>query len=192
MFTSIKNRTKGFTLIELLVVIAIIGILSSVVLASLGTARQKARDATRISDMGNMKLAIELLYDTTQNYSANLEGTPAAITMAGSVGATSMGGRVVPTYIAALPTDPSTSPAQGYVYVGANVGATAVCSTVFPAGCAGYVLGATLETANNVLQRDSTSMNLVNFVNSAGILCTQAALTGVEGGTERCYNLNNN
>lgn len=56
---------KGFTLIELLVVIAIIGILSSVVLASLNTARVKARDAQRVSDVRQIQLALEFFYDNS-------------------------------------------------------------------------------------------------------------------------------
>lgn len=61
-------RERGFTLIELLVVIAIIGMLSSVVLASLNSARAKARDARRISDMKQVQLALELFYDQVGKY----------------------------------------------------------------------------------------------------------------------------
>lgn len=52
----------GFTLIELLVVISIIGLLSSVVLASLNNARAKARDATRLSEVIQIRNAVNLYY----------------------------------------------------------------------------------------------------------------------------------
>ncbi|MEN9621939.1 MAG: hypothetical protein RLZZ67_373 [Candidatus Parcubacteria bacterium] len=58
------NKTKGFTLIELLVVIAIIGILSSVVLASLNTARGKGADAAIKSSLNNMRAQAENVYDS--------------------------------------------------------------------------------------------------------------------------------
>ncbi len=54
---------KGFTLIELLVVIAIIGILSSVVLASLNSARNKGADAAIKSTLANARAQAELYYD---------------------------------------------------------------------------------------------------------------------------------
>jgi len=57
------NKNKGFTLIELLVVIAIIGVLSSVVLASLNSARAKGADAAVKSNLNNIRAQAELVYD---------------------------------------------------------------------------------------------------------------------------------
>lgn len=63
---------RGFTLIELLVVIAIIGILASVVLASLNTARDKGADAAIKSNINNARAQAELYYDTNSNSYANV------------------------------------------------------------------------------------------------------------------------
>jgi prepilin-type N-terminal cleavage/methylation domain-containing protein len=59
---------RGFTLIELLVVIAIIGILSTIVLVSLNSARKKGRDARRVADVRQLQLALELYYDKYNGY----------------------------------------------------------------------------------------------------------------------------
>jgi len=63
-----KNFIQGFTLIELLVVIAIIGILSSVVLASLNSARAKGQDAARMADVKSLKTAMEMYYNDNGGY----------------------------------------------------------------------------------------------------------------------------
>lgn len=70
----LKNETRGFTLIELLTVITIIGILASVVIPSLTGAREKARDAKRITEVSQIVLGIELYYNACgRQYPATLD-----------------------------------------------------------------------------------------------------------------------
>jgi general secretion pathway protein G len=85
-----KSRIKkdqGFTLIELLVVIAIIGLLSSIVLASVASAKVKARDAERVSQIHSIRNALELYRNANGSYPANLTS-------------------IAPKYISAVPIDP--------------------------------------------------------------------------------------
>ncbi len=59
---------KGFTLIELLVVIAIIGLLSTLAVIALGSAREKSRDAKRVADLKQVQTALELYYTENGEY----------------------------------------------------------------------------------------------------------------------------
>ncbi len=63
-----RIRASGFTLIELLVVISIIGLLSSIVLTSVNSARAKARDARRIADLNQIRTALEFYFDANGYY----------------------------------------------------------------------------------------------------------------------------
>jgi len=63
----LKNR-KGFTLIELLIVITIIGILASMVLASLDNSRFRAYDASIKADLSHLRASAELVYTNLGNY----------------------------------------------------------------------------------------------------------------------------
>ena len=95
-FFNKKTGQRGFTLIELLVVIAIIGILATIVLVSLNSARQKARDTRRVSDLRQIQLGEEIYYNSNGTYAATL----ATLASGGA--------------IAAVPNDPSDGSAYAY------------------------------------------------------------------------------
>lgn len=176
-----KDSKSGFTLIELLVVIAIIGILASVVLVSLNTARQKARDSRRVADMRTIQLALSMYYDSNNAYPVlavgDLSGTAANLT----------------TYVQGgkLPCDPSIPTAS----CGANGGNGYVYYS--PAGGASYHLGAALESGTHAQlanDADSTSGFVANDTTSLTGNNTCGVVLNANytwGATNACYDLTN-
>jgi type II secretion system protein G len=130
------THTRGFTLIELLVVIAIIGLLASIILASLNSARQRGRDARRIADIREIQNALELYDEACRSYPNSLSTSannncPAGVTLGG--------------FLATIPTDPYS--ANSYLYTAFGSGAA----------CTSYHLGAELELAQTLGSDTSTS-----------------------------------
>lgn len=123
-----NKKKKGFTLIELLVVIAIIGLLASIVLVSVNSARVKARDTKRIADLKQIQLALEMHYETNNSYGGTnglgdvetTECTPLPSSLSN---------------LSSVPTDPKDGSAYQYGWGGATD--------------ENYILVATLENSDN-------------------------------------------
>jgi len=113
------RKRKGFTLIELLVVIAIIGLLSTLAVVSLNSARQKGRDAIRVSDVKQITTALEMYYQDAGSYPTDADGatlgdaTHECIDSDGFAAATCDGATV---YMDAIPADPGSN---AYTYTSA-------------------------------------------------------------------------
>ena len=138
------NKRGGYTLIEVLMVIAIIGILSTSILAGLGSSRAKARDARRVTDLRNVQLVLERYYQTYNVYPKMSEtiGSDETLTWAElsniltSKELETGGETQMPTK---LPKDPLFG--SGWTYYYGTNGQT-------------YVIGAKLETKDQALDDD--------------------------------------
>ena len=108
MLQVFTKKHRGFTLIELLVVIAIIGILSSIVLVSMGGAKKSARDGVRKADMRQIITAQEMYYGANDAYFTSAS-YPTAIG----------------TYMPKTPTDPGTGT---YVWIDNTADAQKFCA----------------------------------------------------------------
>lgn len=139
------SHNRGFTLIELLVVVAIIGLLASIVIASLNTARQKGRDARRVADIRQLQHALELCNDS--NTGACQYGYPSSTTPTASTS-------TLASYIGALPKDPSTGRAYAYISLGPTAGPY----------CTGYHMGAVLENTSNTALNSAAKLAAVATV----------------------------
>ena len=127
---------KGFTLIELLIVIAIIGLIASLSVAAVNNAKQKSRDARRLSDIKQVQSGLDMYLSDKGFYPNDPIGTPKP--MLGRVGAKTLsnGNGWSDTisgamYIGIVPADPL--PTQNYNY------------TVSGSGNSWYTITFTLE-----------------------------------------------
>ena len=144
---------KGFTLIELLVVISIIGVLSTLAVVSLNNARQKARDAKRVSDIKQVQTALELYFVDEQSYP--VQGSNTAMILIGSDlydcldsnGFSAACSADDTTYMGQVPTNP-TPGASAYGYHSTNADGTDCTSGT----CISYEIDFELEGQTGALE----------------------------------------
>lgn len=113
-----KSLRKGFTLVELLVVVSLVGILATLVLANLNSARQRGRDAQRKSDLKNIATALRLYYNDYGTYPNSSSGKIMGCGVNGNTecswgGAFTAGSN---TYMSVLPNDPLSGQDYRYTY----------------------------------------------------------------------------
>jgi type II secretory pathway pseudopilin PulG len=148
-YNSLMKKTiqshRAFTLVELIVSIGIIVLITGIVVANLTSSRVKARDAKRISDVGQIQLALELYFDRCKQYPAFVKpnagpGDPATITLTTDLnnGCPDSPSITFGSYLSKLPTPPA---GTTYDYV--------VNDDSRPTD---YYLHVTLESTNDVVR----------------------------------------
>lgn len=145
---------KGFTLIELLVVIAIIGLLSTLAVVALGSARQKSRDAKRLSDIKQVQTALELYYTDNNAYPTAAtavtlgDGTHACLNSSGFAAS-----GCASAYMGLVPTDPQSTGL--YSYISAD-GTTYTITATLEGTTGGLSAGSINATPSGIVSATST------------------------------------
>ena len=169
----ITSHKRGFTLIELLVVIAIIGVLAGVVLTSLGTARQKARDAQKLAQIRDVQVALENYFDANGEYPGHT--TPG------------LAGLVTAGLMPVLPTPPA---GATFAYKAFTDKGLTACADSTSATCLHYQLGVNMETTGGGLASDR-DFEYVDADNIDGLstLAACASEAAIAAAADKCYDI---
>jgi len=145
------TNKRGFTLIELLVVIAIIGLLATLAVVALNNARQKSRDAKRVSDIKQIQTALELYYSDQSGYPS-----PGTYTLGlgmsclgtGGFGTASTATQCGSPYMGLIPSNPLPNGAS-YIYQTGSSNAYTITFTL-ESGTGGLPAGARTADQNGM------------------------------------------
>lgn len=167
------SLSKGFTLLELLVVIGIIGLLASILVVNLTSARRRARDTKRIADIRNLQTAAEDYYGKNGKYPATI--------------ADLVTGGQIPTW----PLDPLAPPGTACT---ANSDPCYWYAVYTPTGALGpqsYHFGASLEDAGSQLLNQDRDCNSITGTSCPFVAAYTNGFNGADatgcGGTVNRY-----
>jgi len=110
------TRRRGFTLIEVLIAVSIVAVLSVIGIVSFSSVNARSRDTKRISDLEQVRSALEMYRSDKGSYPA---GTGSFSTL------DSLNSTLVTTYLPTIPTDPKSTVASPIEYYYSPVGASA-------------------------------------------------------------------
>ncbi len=173
------SKNNGFTLIELLMVVAIIGLLSSLVLISIDTARAKSRDTSRVQAIKQIQNALQLYFIANGAFPPGNE--------------TNLSASLVPLYISSIPNDPSGG-ANVYQYQ-ALTSPTSGGTCNSGAICQSYHLAAKMEQGANsaLLLSDKDGENVLGSTNGSTIdglsVVANCGADGASTATDLCYDI---
>jgi prepilin-type N-terminal cleavage/methylation domain-containing protein len=143
-------KKRGFTLVELMIAIAIMALLTGIITVNLTKSRAKGRDAKRISDIGQLQLALELYFDRCNKYPGvdDVGNSQFTIDWASTCQTQSGATITLNTFITTAPIPPTGSGEIVYKYMVPNDGSAPDSNPT------DYMLGTTLESYNEVLKDD--------------------------------------